>query len=87
MPVLSCIPQRTVGSKTNIPALQANSTSAELESPKASVVAATICSPEKALDQANKTSFGYFIYQDSSFGNNLLPVIPRISPPEIIELE
>ena len=35
----------------------------------------------QALDQANKTSFGYFIPQDSSFGNIILPVIPRISPP------
>ena len=35
----------------------------------------------QALDQANKTSYGYFIPQDSSFGNIILPVIPRISPP------
>lgn len=31
-----------------------------------------------ALEQAAKTSFGYFIAQDSSFGNTILPVIPRI---------
>ncbi len=30
-----------------------------------------------ALEQAAKTSFGYFIAQDSSFGNTILPVIPR----------
>ena len=35
----------------------------------------------KALEEANKTSFGYFITQDSSFGNLILPVIPRIPPP------
>ena len=35
----------------------------------------------KALEEANKTSFGYFITQDSSFGNLVLPVIPRIPPP------
>ena len=34
----------------------------------------------KALEEANKTSFGYFITQDSSFGNLILPVIPRIPP-------
>ena len=34
-----------------------------------------------ALDQAAKSSFGYFIPQDSSFGNAILPVIPRIPNP------
>ena len=34
----------------------------------------------KALEEANKTSFGFFITQDSSFGNLILPVIPRIPP-------
>jgi len=33
-----------------------------------------------ALESANKTSFGYFITQDSSFGNVILPVIPRLQP-------
>ena len=33
-----------------------------------------------ALDSANKTSFGFFIPQDSSFGNIILPVIPRLVP-------
>ena len=33
-----------------------------------------------ALDLASKTSFGYFIPQDSSFGNLILPVIPRLQP-------
>jgi hypothetical protein len=31
-----------------------------------------------ALESANKNSFGYFIPQDSSFGNVILPVIPRL---------
>jgi len=31
-----------------------------------------------ALEAANKTSFGFFIPQDSSFGNIILPVIPRL---------
>ncbi|KAK4883213.1 hypothetical protein RN001_006532 [Aquatica leii] len=30
-----------------------------------------------ALQQANAQSMGYFISQDSSFGNFVLPVIPR----------
>lgn len=34
-----------------------------------------------AMEGANKTSFGYFIPQDSSFGNLILPVIPRIPNP------
>jgi len=33
-----------------------------------------------ALDSANKSSFGFFITQDSSFGNIILPVIPRLTP-------
>ena len=37
---------------------------------------------KQAFEQAIKTSFGSFIYQDSAFGNFLLPVIPRIPPPE-----
>jgi len=35
-----------------------------------------------ALDLANKSSFGYFIPQDSSFGNIILPVIPRLAKKE-----
>jgi len=33
-----------------------------------------------ALETANKTSYGFFIPQDSAFGNIILPVIPRIQP-------
>jgi len=33
-----------------------------------------------ALDSATKTSLGYFIHQDSAFGNVILPVIPRLPP-------
>jgi len=33
-----------------------------------------------ALESANKTSYGFFIPQDSAFGNIILPVIPRIQP-------
>lgn len=30
-----------------------------------------------ALQHANATSCGYFVSQDSSFGNQILPVLPR----------
>lgn len=40
-------------------------------------------SKKQAFEQAVKSSFGYFIYQDSAFGNSILPVIPRISPIEV----
>lgn len=30
-----------------------------------------------ALQHAHSQSFGYFITQDSSFGNQILPVLPR----------
>lgn len=36
-----------------------------------------------ALESANKSSFGYFIPQDSSFGNIILPVIPRLTKKEV----
>ncbi|CAH1782104.1 unnamed protein product [Owenia fusiformis] len=34
-----------------------------------------------ALQHAHANSVGYFITQDSSFGNLILPVIPRIDKP------
>ncbi|CAL8115632.1 unnamed protein product [Orchesella dallaii] len=34
----------------------------------------------QVLAQANMTSFGCFIPQDSHFGNSILPVLPRIDP-------
>lgn len=30
-----------------------------------------------AWAQANSQSFGFFVAQDSMFGNNILPVLPR----------
>ena len=35
-----------------------------------------------ALQMANSSCFGYFIPQASSFGNIILPVIPRVGPNE-----
>jgi len=35
----------------------------------------------QVLAQANVSSFGYFIPQDSHFGNSILPVLPRIDAP------
>lgn len=37
---------------------------------------------QTALEAASKTSLGYFIHQDSAFGNVILPVIPRLPPPK-----
>ncbi|CAG2109711.1 unnamed protein product [Medioppia subpectinata] len=34
-------------------------------------------SQRSALNHANNNSFGFFIPQDSSFGNLILPVLPR----------
>lgn len=31
--------------------------------------------------QANNQSFGFFVPQDSVFGNNILPVLPRSTNP------
>jgi len=36
----------------------------------------------QALQHAHNSSFGFFVVQDSSFGNITLPVIPRIDPPK-----
>jgi len=36
----------------------------------------------QALQAANTNSVGFFVPQDSSFGNLILPVLPRISPGE-----
>lgn len=33
-----------------------------------------------AWAQANSQSFGFFVAQDSMFGNNILPVLPRPQP-------
>lgn len=30
--------------------------------------------------QASSSSFGFFVAQDSMFGNNILPVLPRPQP-------
>lgn len=32
-----------------------------------------------ALQHANSTSFGYFVPQESSFGNNIIAVLPRFN--------
>jgi hypothetical protein len=34
-------------------------------------------SQRAALQHAHSLSFGYFVTQDSSFGNLILPVLPR----------
>lgn len=37
-------------------------------------------SQRSSLVQATSSSFGYFLPQDSSFGNFILPVLPRLEP-------
>jgi len=36
--------------------------------------------PRSCLASANAQSYGYFIAQESSFGNTILPVLPRLDP-------
>lgn len=58
-----------------------------IASPAASVIGlsaaeyASISNPQQraALQHAHANSVGYFITQDSSFGNLILPVLPRIA--------
>ncbi|XP_029200117.1 SOSS complex subunit C homolog [Acropora muricata] len=40
-------------------------------------------SQRQALEHANSTSSGYFISQDSSYGNLILPVLPRFESGEL----
>ncbi|XP_071953907.1 SOSS complex subunit C-like isoform X2 [Antedon mediterranea] len=37
---------------------------------------------KQALQHAQSNSFAYYVTQDSSFGNLILPVIPRLPAPE-----
>jgi len=34
------------------------------------------------MNQVTQNSFGYFVQQDSAFGNFILPVLPRLEPPK-----
>uniref|UniRef100_A0A8L0DTJ4 SOSS complex subunit C n=1 Tax=Oncorhynchus mykiss TaxID=8022 RepID=A0A8L0DTJ4_ONCMY len=42
---------------------------------------------EAALQHAHTHSSGFFITQDSSFGNLILPVLPQPDPPPAAELQ
>ncbi|XP_024260607.1 SOSS complex subunit C [Oncorhynchus tshawytscha] len=42
---------------------------------------------EAALQHAHTHSSGFFITQDSSFGNLILPVLPQPDPPSAAELQ
>lgn len=37
-------------------------------------------SSQRQVQQTTAQSFGYFVSQDSSFGNFILPVLPRLEP-------
>lgn len=58
-------PSIQVGTPTNIPANVA---------PDVHVMSST---QRAALIHAHTQSFGFFVPQDSSFGNSILPVLPR----------
>ena len=58
----------------------ASSSSAPLQLVDPSSTSLMPTNQRNALDNASKTSFGYFVPQDSSFGNLILPVIPRFAP-------
>ena len=52
-------------------------TSGAAVTPKAELTGSMSSSQMAALNHAHNNSFGYFITQDSSFGNLILPVLPR----------
>ncbi|KYM80280.1 SOSS complex subunit C like protein [Atta colombica] len=64
-PTLNTLGVSSTGSVSNIPATQSNDGVAMSASARA------------ALHNAHAASFGYFVTQDSSFGNLILPVLPR----------
>ncbi|EGI60278.1 PREDICTED: SOSS complex subunit C homolog isoform X1 [Acromyrmex echinatior] len=64
-PTLNTLGVSSTGSVSNIAATQSNDGVAMTASARA------------ALHNAHAASFGYFVTQDSSFGNLILPVLPR----------
>lgn len=64
---LNPIPPSTLSSST--PPVTANSPTEPLNP-----------SQRQALQLAQTSSFGFFVTQDSSFGNFILPAIPRLEP-------
>ncbi|PSN38876.1 SOSS complex subunit C [Blattella germanica] len=67
----------TLNSPTLTPSLSAVGPGVNLSSsmsPEAHMMSST---QRAALQHAHSQSFGYFVTQDSSFGNLILPVLPR----------
>lgn len=67
----------TLNSPTLSPSLSAVGSGINLSSsmsPEAHMMSST---QRAALQHAHSQSFGYFVTQDSSFGNLILPVLPR----------
>jgi len=66
------------GLVSSVPALPAT-TGGSLPQPISAGEARITSGQRNALESANKSSYGFFIPQDSDFGNIILPVIPRIT--------
>ncbi|BFZ16428.1 hypothetical protein BsWGS_19467 [Bradybaena similaris] len=74
------------GSSSSVisPAPRIPSSTAPLIGPSAAEYASiTNAQQRTALEHAHGNSVGYFITQDSSFGNLILPVLPRIPDAKI----
>ncbi|XP_063983933.1 SOSS complex subunit C [Diachasmimorpha longicaudata] len=66
----------TLSSSLNLP----STSSAANPSTSASSEGSMTAVQRNALNSAHAASFGYFVTQDSSFGNLILPVLPRFDP-------
>ncbi|CAG2183141.1 unnamed protein product [Oppiella nova] len=76
--------QSISGQSSSAPQMTPNTTSltpttgATTATDTASTSSGSMTSTQRAaLNHANNNSFGFFIPQDSSFGNLILPVLPR----------
>ena len=67
------------GSSSSIVSATSNSTISSSNSPVIDSSPVLSNNQRAAMEVATKSSFGYFVPQDSSFGNLILPVIPRIN--------
>ncbi|XP_055682826.1 SOSS complex subunit C homolog [Lutzomyia longipalpis] len=70
---------------TTIPSVPANNSGLglpqymQMSQPPSDVI---LNAPARAAwNQAHTQSFGFFVPQDSAFGNSIIPVLPRFDPP------
>jgi len=69
--------QQSTPSQAQPNAVQSMSSSTSTPAPVIPSSDAMSSSQRAALQHAHNNSFGFFITQDSSFGNLILPVLPR----------